>query len=203
MREPSSQTILGIDPGTKRMGVAVLKNGFLENYAVHTLKNGSHPRDVVDQARSAILDLVRDFSPTIVAIEQPLLYPTKRAALVSVIGEELLARIRERRIRVVELTPRDVRDIVVGDSRATKVEVAHRVVQLGFEELRQFLPMQPKRAALGLRPRDRYWLHAFDALAVALAAEMRLVHRTRSKTHLDASTTSATPPIPQEAKYVP
>lgn len=196
MREPSSQTILGVDPGTKRMGVAVLKNGFLENYAVHTLKNGGHPRDVVDQARSAILGLIRDFSPTIVAIEQPLLYPTKRAALVSVIGEELLARIRERHIRVVELSPREVRHLVVGNERATKIEVANRIVELGYDELRQFLPVPPQRAALGLRPRDRYWLHAFDALAVALAAEIRLVHTPRAKAHLDAPTAPARPSIP-------
>lgn len=192
----SNQTILGIDPGTKRMGIAVLERGFLKDYAVHTLKNGGHPRDVVDQARSIILSLIRDFTPTIVAIEQPLLYPTKRAALVSVIGEELLARIRERHIRVIELTPREVRKLVVENERATKVEVANRIVELGFEELRQFLPVTPKRAALGLRPRDRYWLHAFDALAVALAAEIRLAYKTRSRAHLDASVTSANPSIP-------
>lgn len=196
LSKSSNETILGIDPGTKRMGVAVLENGFLKDYAVHTLKNGSHPRDVVDQARTTILSLVRDFLPTIVAIEQPLLYPTKRAALMSVIGEELLARIRERHIRVVELTPRDVRQVLTGNERATKVDVARRIVGLGFSELEQFLPIPPKRAALGLRPRDRYWLHAFDALAVALAVEMRLINSMHAENRVRAPTAVHNPPLP-------
>lgn len=174
----------------------MLKSGVLDTYAVHTLKNGSHPRNVVDQARSTILSLVDDLSPTIVAIEKPLLYPTKRAALVSVISEELLARIRERRIRVIELTPREVRKVVTGDERATKTEVAHCIVDLGFGELKQFLPATPKRSALGLRPRDRYWLHAFDALAVALAVEMQVVHSMRAIARVSTPPASAGRPLP-------
>jgi len=30
------------------------------------------------------------------------------------------------------------------------------------------MPTPPKRSALGLHPRDRYWLHVFDALALAV-----------------------------------
>ena len=39
-----------------------------------------------------------------------------------------------------------------------------------FAELRELIPKRPARAALGLRPRDKYWLHMFDALALAVAA---------------------------------
>jgi hypothetical protein len=56
---------------------------------------------------------------------------------------------------------------VVGDRRATKIEVAEAVVRQGFEELKDLVLRRPARAALGLRPRDRYWLHMFDALALA------------------------------------
>jgi len=190
-----NQTILGIDPGSKRMGIAVLKNGSLEAYAVHTLKNGSHVRDVVDQARSTMLSIIGEFAPAIVAVEQPLLYASKRAALVTVIGEELVARVRERDIRVIELTPREVRRILVGDERATKVDVARKIVDLGFPELKVHLPIPPKRSALGLRPRDRYWLHAFDALAVALAAERKLVHSARAIDDVRTPTPSVPTPV--------
>jgi hypothetical protein len=40
------------------------------------------------------------------------------------------------------------------------------------------VPRIPKRAALGIAPRDRYWLHVFDALAVALAVDL-LVSRDK------------------------
>jgi len=104
-----------------------------------------------------------------VAIEEPLLLPTKRAALVSAIAQELHERAREVGIRVVEISPRRVREIAVGNPRATKIEVAEALVKQGFGELKDLLPKRPARAVLGLAERDLYWLHAFDALALAVA----------------------------------
>lgn len=162
-------TILGIDPGTKEMGVAVLRDGQLLASGVHTLRNGGRPRDLIDQARRIVMSYVEEHLPTIVGIEEPLLVPTRRAALVSVIEQELHARSRELGLRVVELPPREIRRIVVGDPHATKIAVAEAIVRMGFQDLKSRIPRPPARTALGLRPRDKYWLHMFDALAVALA----------------------------------
>src|SRR3954469_20614331 len=97
-------TILGIDPGTRFMGVAVVRGTQLLHYAVRTLRNGSKPYDLLGQARGHVLAAVRDFSPDIVAIEEPLLLPTKRAALVSAIAQELDERARELGVHVVEIS---------------------------------------------------------------------------------------------------
>jgi hypothetical protein len=48
--------------------------------------------------------------------------------------------------------------------------VAEALVSGGFDQLKELIPKRPKRGALGLRPRDKYWLHKFDALAIAVAA---------------------------------
>jgi hypothetical protein len=45
------------------------------------------------------------------------------------------------------------------------------LVDRGFEQLRALIPKPPARAALGLRPKDKYWLHMFDALALSMAAQ--------------------------------
>lgn len=164
------QTILGIDPGTKEMGVAVLKGTTLLAFGVRTLKNGERPHDVIAQARRVVLGYIEDYAPSIVAIEKPLLLPTKRAALVSVIGQELHARSREVGMKVVEISPREVRRIVVGNPHAKKLEVARAIVRMGFPDLAVKLPKEPPHPVLGYKSKDRYWLHMFDALAVALAA---------------------------------
>jgi hypothetical protein len=93
--------------------------------------------------------------------------PTKRAALMSVIAQELRARAEELNLEVVELSPAVIREAVVGNPRATKIEVAEALIRGGFDQLRDLVPKRPARAALGLRPRDKYWLHMFDALALA------------------------------------
>ena len=164
------KTILGIDPGTKEMGLAILRDGVLVAYGVRTLRNGNRPYDVIGQARLIVLKAIEQYAPQVVAIEEPLLLPTKRAAVLSVIAQELRARAEEVGLEVIELSPAAIRQAVVGDPRATKIMVAETLVREGFDQLRSLVPKCPARAALGLRPRDRYWLHMFDALALAVAA---------------------------------
>jgi Holliday junction resolvasome RuvABC endonuclease subunit len=162
-------TILGIDPGTKEMGLAVLRGHELLAYGVRTLRNSEKPYDLIGQARRIVLATIEKHQPHVVAIEEPLMLPTKRAAILSVIAQELRGRAEELGLKVVELSPAAIRERVTGNSRATKIEIAEALVSGGFEQLRVIVPKRPARAALGLRPRDKYWLHMFDALALAVA----------------------------------
>lgn len=167
-------TILGIDPGTKEMGLAVLRGRELVAYGVRTLRNGTRPYDVIGQARRIVLAEIAKHAPDIMAIEEPLMLPTKRAAVMSVIAQELRGRAEELRLQVIELSPSAIRGTVVGDPRATKIDVAEALVRSGFDQLNRLIPMRPSRPALGLRPRDKYWLHMFDALALAKAVQNAL-----------------------------
>jgi len=168
-----STTILGIDPGTKEMGVAVLRDRELIASGVHTLRNGERPHDVIGQARAAILGHIQDHGASIVGIEKPLRKATQRSALMLVIAQELHARSRELGLQVVELYPSEVRARTVGDPHATKFNVAHALVER-FPELRSRLPVKPPHPVFGYGHRDKYWLHMFDALAVAVATEHQL-----------------------------
>jgi hypothetical protein len=89
----------------------------------------------------------------------------------------------------VELSPQEIRRVVVGDPHAKKIEVAEAIVRMGFQDLKSRIPRPPARAALGLRPQDKYWLHLFDALALALAIERKFVHRTGEHSDLRPPTT--------------
>jgi Holliday junction resolvasome RuvABC endonuclease subunit len=163
-------TILAIDPGTKEMGIVVLRGRELLEYGVRTLRNGHQPYDLIGQARRIVLGLIRRWQPGVVAIEAALLLPTKRAALLSVITQELRAQADTRKLRVVELSPPEIRMAIMKNPRATKVEVAQALVDHGFDGLRSLVPRTPGRRAFWLDHKDRYWLHMFDALALAVAA---------------------------------
>ncbi|HEY6195532.1 MAG TPA: crossover junction endodeoxyribonuclease RuvC [Candidatus Eisenbacteria bacterium] len=164
------KTILGIDPGTKEMGLAAIRGSQLLSFGVRTLRNGTRPHDVIGQARRHVLAEIARHSPQVVAIEEPFNLPTKRAHLLNVIADELRARAEELGIEVVELSPEAIRKRVTWNPRATKIEVAEHLVAHGFGHLSQLIPKRPARPALGLRPKDKYWLHMFDALAIAIAA---------------------------------
>ena len=162
------KTILGIDPGTREMGLAVIRGPKLLSYGVRTLRNGTRPHDVIGQARRYVLAEIARHAPDVVAIEEPFNLPTKRAHLLSVIDDELRGRAAELGIEVVALSPEEIRRRVTGNPRATKIEVAEHLVRSGFEQLAPLIPKRPARSALGLRPKDKYWLHMFDALAIAV-----------------------------------
>ena len=165
------KTILGIDPGTKEMGLVVLRGRELRYFGVHTLRNGTRPHDVIGQARRIVLATIQKHEPDIVAIEAPFNLPTKRSHLLNVIDDELRGRAEELGLEVVALSPAAIRDRIVGNPRATKIEVAEALAKGGFDQLKALIPKRPTRAALGLRPRDKYWLHMFDALAIALSVQ--------------------------------
>jgi Holliday junction resolvasome RuvABC endonuclease subunit len=130
------------------MGIAVLRGSQLLAYGVHTLRNGERPYDLIGQARRIVLGYIAEQAPQVVAIEAPLMLPTKRAAILSVIAQELHGRAKELNLEVVEITPQEVRQAVVGNPKATKIDVAEALVRQGFEELRELIPKRPARAAL-------------------------------------------------------
>lgn len=164
------KTILGIDPGTKEMGLVVLCGRDLRYFGVHTLRNGTRPHDVIGQARRIVLAAIEKHQPHVVAIEEPFNLPTKRSHLLNVISDELRERAAELNLEVVALSPEEIRQRVTNNPRATKIDVAEYLARAGFDQLMALIPKRPARAALGLRPKDKYWLHMFDALAIALAA---------------------------------
>ena len=159
------KTILGIDPGTKEMGLVVLRGPELRYFGVHTLRNGTRPHDVIGQARRIVLATIQKHEPDIVAIEEPFNLPTKRSHLLNVITDELRERAAELGVEVEALSPEIIRQRVTSNPRATKIDVAEYLARNGFDQLKVLIPKRPARAALGLRPRDKYWLHMFDALA--------------------------------------
>lgn len=160
-------TILGIDPGTRYLGFALIRGKQLIEYGVKELKNGERPYDVIGQARRVVLRLIALHMPHTVAIETPYLLPTPRAAVLSTLTQEIHERAKETGAEVVELKPEHVRLALTGNAKATKYEVAQWLARERFPELAALVPQKPKVPALWLTSRERYWLHMFDALALA------------------------------------
>ncbi len=172
---PRPPTILGLDPGTRYLGAAVLRGKELLAYGVHELKNGERPYDVIGQARRVVLKYLAEHQPHVVAIEAPYRIATPRAALLTTLTAELRERAKELGLEVIEMRPEVVRECITGNALATKYKVAQRLGEECFPELRSLVPQKPKTPALWLTSKERYWLHMFDAVGVAAAAEARPV----------------------------
>jgi len=170
-------TILGLDPGTRFMGVAVIRGPRLLDYGVHQLRNGERADELLEHAKQVLFAIIRDHGPSIVAIEAPYLITSKRAAVLSTLAQVLHARASALGIDVVELSPENVRKRVAGDPKAKKIVVAKKLGEQ-FPEISRLIPQQPRVPALWLTARERYWLHMFDALALAV-----VLHEVVGKTN--------------------
>lgn len=161
MSRSQDPLILCLDPGTKDMGIALLEGADLLDYRVKTFRNGRRPHELLGQAKAAMVELLEEARPDIVVIEEPFFAETRRSALLTFLVDELRGRVRAGGVRLREYGPRRVREILLGNPRATKRDIA-RFVAGRFPEL-----------APRLHPDDfwkeKYWSHVFDAVALGMA----------------------------------
>lgn len=143
-----------------------LRGKELLGYGVRTLRNGER---AVRPDRSGAQD--RDWShrrpPAAGGGNRGAAHASGQRAAILPVAQELRERAKELHLQVLEHRP-EVREAVVQNPRATKIDVAEALVRNGFDQLNGLVPKRPARAAL--RPRDKSGLHMFDALELAEAA---------------------------------
>lgn len=158
-----SRTLLALDPGTKEMGIALLDGSELVDYRVKTFRNERSPHTLLTEGKRTMERLLREEHPDVVVIEKPFFAKTRRSALLTFLVQELRARVRHGEVTLREYGPRRVREVLLGNPRATKRDIAREVARR-FPELAQHL--HP-----GDHWREKYWSHVFDAVALGLADE--------------------------------
>lgn len=150
-------TILGIDPGFARMGWGVIgKTGAkfsLIDYGCLETSAGTSHSDRMETIFDGISKIIKKYKPDLAGIET-LFFNTNAKTAVKV-GEArgvILLALKKRGVKVIDVTPLQVKQAVAGYGRAEKTQVQKMVkALLNLKEIP--------------RPDD-----AADALAVALSA---------------------------------
>lgn len=139
------QRIVGIDPGSHHLGFScILKSGnslkLLSAETIHAKKT-----DVLferlDQIRIRLNALLDDFKPSVVAIENIFSAKNVKSAFyLGVARGVVFSSCMERRIKIFEYAPTQVKSIVTGSGRADKEQVRKMVgiligqkLDLGFD----------------------------------------------------------------------
>jgi len=157
--------ILGIDPGTTRIGWAFLQVGRKD---IKPIDYGC--LEIIEQAQGRRLEiiaknldvLIKKYKPSIVAIEKIFFF--KNAKTVMSISEArgvIILIIQKNHLKYIELTPLEIKQNLIGYGRANKKDV-QKAIQCFFS-----LETLPK-------PDD-----IADALAVALAGANKLEKHTK------------------------
>ncbi|PKB66621.1 MAG: crossover junction endodeoxyribonuclease RuvC [SAR202 cluster bacterium Io17-Chloro-G3] len=161
--------ILGIDPGTVRMGYGILDETDSEVVAVTwgalTASSSLSLGPRLYRIYSQLVDLLSEYSPDVVAIEEPFVSTNPRTAMAIGQAQGLALLVAaENDIPVQGYPPRKVKHAITGNGAATKEQIQ----QATMLHLTLAAPPVPDDAA--------------DALAVALChlQEARLDLLTRS-----------------------
>ena len=153
-------TILGIDPGSTRVGYGAIK---CEHGELLYISSGilSIPRDTkpnqLVSLETALSKLIAGLNPDRVVIERLFVTRNQKTAIeVAQARGVIVATIAKHRLPLVELTPSEIKLAVAGDGRASKGGVSLMVTRL-----------------LSL-PKARVLDDITDALAAAIAGSGRL-----------------------------
>lgn len=130
--------VLGVDPGTRSVGWAVLRLTEVrpERLASGTLRLGDSSRSHADRLlllRSGLQQVLADWRPQLLALESAYFGKNARSALR--LGEArgaILVTAREAELEILEIPPAQVKRRVAGAGAATKEQVA-RLVHLQLE----------------------------------------------------------------------
>ncbi|MFZ4084622.1 MAG: crossover junction endodeoxyribonuclease RuvC [Vampirovibrionia bacterium] len=149
--------ILGIDPGTARLGFAIIESydsnnlyKLLQCGIIETSKFDTEAQRLTE-IRLDLLDLINTFKPDVVAIEQLFFFKNLKTVIpVAQARGVVLQLAHESKMQIFEYTPLQVKQIITGRGRAEKSEVESFV-------------MADLQLTEKIRPDD-----AVDAVAIAL-----------------------------------
>lgn len=126
--------ILGIDPGSRITGYGIVEE---KNRIIHYVDSGcirtanEELSQRLLQIYNGICQLMEQFSPTEVAIEQVFVHnnPSSALKLGHARGVAMVAA-ASHRVLMSEYTPREVKQAIVGFGGAEKTQVQHMIVNL-------------------------------------------------------------------------
>ena len=122
--------ILGIDPGTTRIGYGLIE----KNGGVRLIDSGLISGEGVSRDKRLVLlekelvKLIRHLNPDLVSLEKLFFTKNKRTAMaVSEARGVIILTVRKLGVPLLEFTPSDIKATVAGNGRADKEEVKRAV----------------------------------------------------------------------------
>jgi len=153
------ETILAVDPGLREIGYAVLSGRRYLAGGVLDLRKCPKDRRL-PTARRHLGRWVRTHRPRVIVLEKTYRHPVPWLNALHLVALTARRIARRRRLRFACYAPQRVRQSVLGNGKAKKIEVAHFVASL-YPQLRIHLTQDRKW-------KEKHYRNLFDAVALAL-----------------------------------
>ena len=116
--------VLGIDPGTKYIGFALLENEKLIHFGVKTILRMQASQETLKEGKKIVSRLIDDFQPDILSVEKTFFGNNKDSVLLNTFTAQIRQIGKKKGLKVASIAANTVRKAVCGNGAASKEEIA-------------------------------------------------------------------------------
>jgi hypothetical protein len=158
IKEPS--TVLGINPGTRYLAIAVLRNHNLLEWRMKTF-NGGWSKKKPTKAEGVISDFIKIYQPDVIAVKA--VHPSRGSDNLKKVLSKILEITREHRIKSPQFSIKEVESFLAPGRRINKSALSELVVS-------EFPILQPELQR-EQQNKSCYYVRIFEAVAIAYLAQ--------------------------------
>lgn len=151
--------ILGIDPGARQIGVAVLRSDELLYYGIKTIKKNKLRKSTFVSLEQIITKLVDEYKADYIALEK-VVSIQQRNSFVKAVYWQIKTIAQKHQYNLKECCPNFVRNSICNKTKGTRQETYHFLTRK-YPELNRYLSVTRIW-------QKAYFAHLFDAIAVAV-----------------------------------
>lgn len=151
---------MSLNPGAKYWGISVFSRAGIISSFVKNLSTNDSSRNRLAQVRKTFLNLSRKFHPHILILERPKPSWKDLSPYLGKIIQEIKRLSKTAQIRVIEITPEELRKALCGNPRATKEKIAQTLAE-SHPELKEYLTEDRIRTG-------EYWSRMVTSMALGI-----------------------------------
>lgn len=157
--------ILGINPGSKYLGIAVFEESDLRYWAIKALK-GVWSKEKIKKAKRILLDLIDRHSINVLAIKK--LHPSRTSKNLDRFTVTLKEFSKEKRFKVCQYSLKDLKDFFSLGLKMNKRQMAE-LIATQYPFLTH--PFEKEK-----RNKNPYFIRMFEAIALGIVCFNQLDH---------------------------
>ncbi|HUU50573.1 MAG TPA: crossover junction endodeoxyribonuclease RuvC [Nitrospinota bacterium] len=147
--------IIGINPGTRYLGVAVFQGSELMDWRVKVLK-GKWSKEKMKRAVEIISEFIDRYEPGALAIKK--LHPSRRSRNLAQLTAKIKEFSRRKGLKVFQYSIKEVEEFFIKEDKLNKKNMAEAIV---LENPALFHELQKEKAH-----KNPYFIRVFEAVAL-------------------------------------
>jgi hypothetical protein len=152
-----SQKIIGINPGTRYLGIAVFHDTELLDWRVNTFK-GKWTKDKAERILETVREQIELYDINAMAIKK--LHPSRSSKNLKVLISRIKALAKRNRIRVRSYSIDDLEQFFLADEKPNRINLAEKIIK-EYPMLVHELNKEKSR-------KHSYYMRAIEAVALGM-----------------------------------